>query len=56
MPKKGQVSITLAESIVDIAAEDAREEDRSVANYLKHLILKERRLKEKIAKIKLEDE
>jgi hypothetical protein len=55
MPKQGHLTITLAEQIVRIAEQDAKSEDRSLANYVKHLILQEHRLKEKFEKIRQED-
>jgi len=39
MPQEGQKSVTLKEDIYKIAEKFAKKEDRSVSNYIEHLIL-----------------
>lgn len=45
MPKEGYDSITIRSDIYKMAEDDARSENRSVVNYIKHLIIQERNFK-----------
>ena len=55
MAKEGYASVTIRSDIYKMAEDDASSENRSVTNYIKHLIIQEHHFKQKHNQLK-EDE